>query len=214
MPGRRGFRFALEGLYLVALAAALAFTTLSAAAIVGVMLVGWALVVSVEWAAAAAQPHYGAGLPPRWRVPALALPPAQPLEQVAMGYPEPELDEAATWIASAALREELLGEWPVLVDPDDTQEAPPEDWIVPLPTPEPEPELEPEPEPELQLEEPPAPEPAPPPAQVRMARYHVDPLAEPERGRFGRKIEVPWIAVPAKPVGPRPLPRTYTEREQ
>jgi hypothetical protein len=206
VPGRRGFRFALEVVYLVALAAALAFTTLSAAAIVGVLLVGWLLVAMLEWAAAGSRPHYAAGLPPRWSVPALPLPPAQPLEQVATGYPQAEVDEAATWIASAALRDELLGEWPVLLDPEDTQEAAHEDWIVPLPAVEPEPVLEAEPEPE--------PEPVPPPAvvaQVRMARYHVDPFAEPERGRFGRRIEVPWIAVPAKPTGPRPLPRTYRE---
>lgn len=210
MPGRRGFRFAVEIGYLAALAAALAFTTLSAAEIVGVMLAGWVLVATLECAAVAAQPHYAGGLPPRWRVPAPVLPPAQPLEQVAPGYPEPELDEAATWIASAALREELLGEWPVLLDPEDTQEASPEDWIVPLPAREPEPEPEPQPEAAPEPRVAPAPEPAVV-VQVRMARYHVDPFAEPERGRFGRRIDVPWIAVPAKPTGPRPLPRTYRE---
>jgi len=204
VPGRRGFRFALEVVYLAALAAALAFTTLSTASIVGVMLLGWLLVAMLEWAAAAARPHYAAGLPPRWRIPAVAMPPAQPLEQVVMGYPQPEIDEAATWIASAEVRAELLSEWPVLLDPEDTQEAAPEDWIVPLPVTEPEPEAAPEPEPD--------PEPAPAVvAQVRMARYHVDPFAEAERARFGKRVEVPWIAVPAKPTGPRPLPRTYRE---
>jgi hypothetical protein len=38
--------------------------------------------------------------------------------------------------------------------------------------------------------------------EVRTARYHVDPFAEPERGRFGRRVEQPSVAVPAKP--PRP----------
>ena len=196
MPDRRGLRFAVEALYLAALAAALAFTTLNAALIVVAMLGGWALVAAAEWTATSRRPHYAAGLPPRWSVPAFALPPAQPLEQVAPAYPQPEVDEAATWIASAALREELLGEWPVLVDPEDTQEAAPEDWIVQLPRPEPETELEREPVPE--------PEPAPvaATAEVRMAQYHVDPFAEPDRGRFGRRTEVPSIAVPAKP--PRP----------
>ena len=180
MPGRRGFRFAVEVLYLGALAAALAFSTMSAALVVAVMLGGWLLVVLFECATAATRPHYAAGLPPRWRVPGFTLPPAQPLEQVAAGYPEPGLDEAATWIASAAVREELLGEWPVLVDPEDTQEAAPEDWIVPLPEP--------------------AAEPEPVVAEVRMARYHADPFAEPERGRFGRRRDVPSILVPRKPA--------------
>lgn len=193
MPDRRGYRFALEALYLGALAAALAFTALSAAEIVAVMLGGWALIALTEWAGAAARPHYAGGLPPRWHVPTFALPPAQPLERVAGGYPEPELDEGATWIASAAVREELLSEWPLMLEPEDTQEAAPEEWIVALPTPEPEPEREPAAEVE--------PEPAPVAAApaVRMARYHVDPFDEPERGRFGRRRDLPSILVPAKP---------------
>jgi hypothetical protein len=190
VPDRRGFRYALEALYLGALAVALAFSALNPAAVVAVMLGGWVLIAASEWASAASRPHYAAGLPPRWHVPAFTLPPAQPLEQVAAGYPEPELDEAATWIASAAIREELLSEWPVLLDPEDTQEA---DWIVPLPALTPDPE--PEPEPAARIE--PAPVAAEP--VVRMARYHVDPFEEPERGRFGRQREVPSILVPAKP---------------
>jgi hypothetical protein len=205
VPDRRGFRFAIEVVYLGALAAALAFTTLSAVVIAAVMLGGWALIAGAEWADSASRPHYGAGLPPRWHIPAVALPAAQPLEQVLAGYPEPDLDEGATWIASAAVREELFGEWPVLVDPEDTQEAPPEDWIVRLPEllPDPEPEAErvsaPEPEPVAVEEPPPAPIAAPQVVEVRTARYHVDPFAEPERARFGRRREVPSIEVPAKP---------------
>jgi hypothetical protein len=220
MADRRGLRLALEVAYLVALATALAFTSLSAPAIVAVMLAGWALVVASEWAAARERPHFAAGLPPRWYVPAVVLPSAQPLEQVLPAYPEPRLDEGATWIASAALREELLGEWPVLIEPEDTQEAPPEEWIVPLPAvasevvgPEPEPEREPEPEPVLvvepvldTLEE-------SPPAPVKLARYHVDPFAEPERRRFGRREEAPALEVPARPSGVRPLPRHATEEQ-
>ena len=77
------------------------------------MLLGWVIVAALEWAAWRDQPHYGSGLPPRYYVPSLNLPPAQPLEQVAAGYPEAQRDEAPTWIASAALRAEMLGEWPV-----------------------------------------------------------------------------------------------------
>jgi hypothetical protein len=220
MADRRGLRLALEVAYLVALAAALAFTSLSAPAIVAVMLAGWALVVASEWAAARERPHFASGLPPRWYVPAVVLPAAQPLEQVLPAYPEPRLDEGATWIASAALREELLGEWPLLIEPEDTQEALPEEWIVPLPAVEPElvePEPEPEPEPELEPEPEPVVvvvEPAPRvEIEVRLARYHVDPFAEPERRRFGRRGEVPALEVPARPSGVRPLPRNAVEEQ-
>jgi hypothetical protein len=220
MADRRGLRLALEVAYLVALAAALAFTSLSAPAIVAVMLAGWALVAASEWAAARGRPHFAAGLPPRWYVPAIALPPAQPLEQVQASYPEPRLDEGATWIASAALREELLGEWPVLVEPEDTQEAVPEDWIVPLPAVEREPEPVSDTVPVSATLDAPEPEPVsdileePPPAPVRLARYHVDPFAEPERRRFGRRGEVPAaLEVPARPAGVRPLPGGSSEEE-
>jgi hypothetical protein len=199
VPDRRGFRFALEVLYLGALAAALAFSALNPAAVVAVMLGGWALIAATEWATAASRPHYAAGLPPRWHAPAFALPPAQPLEQVAAGYPEPGLDEAATWIASAAVREELMNEWPVLLDPEDTQEGAPEDWIVPLPAAAPEPEPEPKPEPAAPIAIEPEPTPVAAEPVVRMARYHVDPFEEPERGRFGRRRELRSILVPAKP---------------
>jgi hypothetical protein len=220
MADRRGLRLALEVAYLVALAAALAFTSLSAPAIVAVMLAGWALVVASEWAAARERPHFAAGLPPRWYVPAVVLPVAQPLEQVLPAYPAPRLDEGATWIASAALREELLGEWPVLIEPEDTQEAPPEEWIVPLPAVEPDPEPEP-----VLVVEPVVVEPVldivlvsdtvdePPPAPVKLARYHVDPFAEPERRRFGRRDAVPALDVPARPGGVRLLPRHAREEQ-
>jgi hypothetical protein len=233
MSDRRAVRFALEAAYLGALAAALAFTSLSAPVIVGAMLLGWALVAGNEWAAARARPHYAAGLPPRWHVPAMTLPPAQPLEQVLPAYPEAQRDEAATWIASAALREELLGEWPVLVDPEDTQEAVPEDWIVPLPDLEPDPEPEPEPselsssstnlvresapepEPEPESVREPEPEPVLPAApEPRLARYHVDPFAEPERRRFGRRAVLPALEVAARPAGTRPLPGAAREAER
>ena len=76
------------------------------------MLLGWLIVAALEWAAWRDEPHYGSGLPPRYYVPTVNLPPARPLEQVPAGYPEAQRDEAPTWIASAALRAEMLGEWP------------------------------------------------------------------------------------------------------
>ena len=93
------------------------------------MALGWVIVAALEWAAWRGQPHFGSGLPPRYYVPRVNLPPAQPLEQVNVGYPGAQRDEAPTWIASAALRAEVLGDWPA---------AGPEA--------RPEPEVEPEPE--------------------------------------------------------------------
>jgi len=239
---RHGYRFLVEVLYLAGLAAALAFSDVGAYAIVGAMAAGWLLVVGIEWAAFRSVPHFAAGEPPRWRVPRVELPPPRPLEQLTPAYPGSQRDEAVTWIAPAELRAELLGEWPVATVPEDTQEAPPEEWLVPLP--EPEPEL-PEPgspeanqvregpgsletvsarsaetvsevsEPEPELPEPGSPEAnqvrevhgIPAPAAPRLARHHLDPLAEPQRRRFRRRgLDSTFVEVPARPVGPRPLP--------
>ncbi|HEY3961356.1 MAG TPA: hypothetical protein VGL84_02430 [Gaiellaceae bacterium] len=124
MPRRR--RVALSFLYLIALAVALAFADVGLAATVGAMLLGWVLLASIEWTAWRGVPHYAAGLPPAWHAPHVPLPPPQPLEQ--LGYPEVERDDAATWIASAAVRAELLGEWPVALEGDE------ESWITPADT--------------------------------------------------------------------------------
>jgi hypothetical protein len=233
VPDRRGSRFLVEVLFLLGLATGLTLAKLAALEIAGVMLLGWVIVAALEWAAWRGEPHYGSGLPPRYYVPRLNLPPAQPLEQVVTGYPEAARDEAPTWIASAALREELLGEWPVampVAEPE--REAKPElepqpgdaiddPWlIVELPAAplgeeeEPEPELAPEPE----LEPEPAPAAPPQVDETRpvvaasahgVARYSFDPLAEPApRRRFGRGGgEAPvTIEVPARAAGPQSLP--------
>jgi hypothetical protein len=127
MPDRRGSRFVLEVLFLLALAGALTLANLRPLEIAGIMLVGWLIVAALEWAAWRDEPHYGSGLPPRYYVPQINLPPAQPLEAVSAGYPEAR-DEAPTWIASASLRAEMLGEWPVAAppvsQPDETQAGP------------------------------------------------------------------------------------------
>src|SRR3954451_8763392 len=112
MPDHRGSRFALEVLFLLALAVGLTLADLQPLEIGGIMLLGWLIVPALEWAAWRNEPHYGSGLPPRYYVPTVNLPPARPLEQVPAGYPEAQRDEAPTWIASAELRAEMLGEWP------------------------------------------------------------------------------------------------------
>jgi hypothetical protein len=227
MSDRRGSRFVLEVLFLLALAVALTLTNLKPIEIAGVMLVGWIVVALFEWAAWRDEPHYGSGMPPRYYVPQVNLPPAQPLEQVAAGYPEAR-DEAPTWIASAALREEMLGEWPVSAAPDPPVSPPP----VSPPVSTPPPELVAEPDPWTIQELPAAPlgeevsdtevsdteevadtQPSLEVELVRsvqgIARYSLDPLAEPPpRKRFGRAaaVETPAVEVPSRPEGLRPLP--------
>src|SRR3954467_5259201 len=123
MPDSRASRFAFEVLFLVALAVAVVLADLRPLLIAAVMLVGWVIVALLEWAAWRDEPHFGSGLPPRYYVPQVSLPPRRPLEQVGSGYPAGQRDEAPTWIASPALRAEVLGEWPVgPMQPDeDTQ---------------------------------------------------------------------------------------------
>ena len=140
MPDHRGSRFALEVLFLLALAVGLTLADLRPLEIGGVMLLGWLIVAALEWAAWRDEPHYGSGLPPRYYVPTVNLPPARPLEQVPAGYPEAQRDEAPTWIASAALRAEMLGEWPHSApvedaEADEPDEAPAVEPPVSLPPP-------------------------------------------------------------------------------
>jgi hypothetical protein len=205
MNDHRAGRFAVEVLFLVALAAVLAVAAVRPLVIVGVMALGWLLVAAAEWSIWRAQPHFGSGLPPRYYVPRLNLPPPQVLEQVRAGYPESHRDEAPTWIASAALRAEVLGEWP------SAPEAPPDQHpVIEVPSAEP----------EVAVAEPvPLREPAAvtlPPVRLEAlprtprARYSFDPLAEqaPKR-RFGRRRDevAPELEVPARPLV-RGLPGT------
>jgi hypothetical protein len=111
MPERRGSRFVVEALFLAALTVALALAHLDTLEIVGAMALGWLVVAAIEWTAWRGEPHYGSGLPPRYYLPRVALPPPQPLEQVEQGYPDGGRDDAPTWIASASLRAEVLGQF-------------------------------------------------------------------------------------------------------
>ena len=198
MIDRRGSRFAFEALFLVALAVGLALADVRPLVIVGVMALGWVLVATIEWAAWRGEPHYGSGLPPRYYVPRVSLPPAQPLEQVRVGYPEAQREEAPTWIASAALRAEALGAWPSPPPADAEEEVIEEvdEDIEPVPLPPP----VALPSPSFDTDE----------LRGVLARYTLDPLAEqaPKR-RFGRQREqggVGTIEVPARPGGRRALP--------
>lgn len=223
MPDRRGARFVAEGVFLVALATALAFARIDALEIVGVMLLGWLVVAGVEWSAWRGRPHYGSGMPPRYFVPRLDLPPSQPLEQVGIGYPGGSREEAPTWIASAALRAEALGAWPLAApaEVDDVEDVGEVVEVVELvevgdapdgggtfgPSGADDPwtvaEL-----PAAPLDEPPAPTQR---AASGTARHRLDPLGDPlvRRRRLGRARDVEStgvIEVAARPTGVRPLP--------
>jgi hypothetical protein len=245
MTDRRGSRFLLEVLFLLGLTVALTLANLRPLEIAGVMLIGWVIVALLEWVAWRDEPHYGSGLPPRYYVPQVSLPPAQPLEQFSAGYPEAR-DEAPTWIASPALRAEMLGEWPVAKAAVD--EAAAEAVSVEAVSVDSDPWTQAEELPAAPLGEldpaaleasPPL---IPPPVSVpaaakpvtalpervrpaldvelvrsaqRVARYSLDPLADPQpRRRFGR-VTVPepeGVEVPARPEGARALPG-HTNRQ-
>lgn len=190
MLDRQGSRFALEVLFLGALATGLALAKLDALEIIGVMALGWIVVALLEWAAWRSEPHFGSGLPPRYYVPRTSLPPPQPLEQVFAGYPAPGREEAPTWIASADLRAQVLGEWPVTAAADDADE---EADVEPV-------QLPPAPAPEPARPAPPA-APLPPlPAAILQtygnARHQLEPFAPPPaRGLLGRRKAVEFISV-------------------
>jgi len=205
MPERRGSRFVVEALFLAALTVALTLAHLDALEIVGAMAVGWIVVAAIEWTVWRGEPHYGAGLPPRYYLPRIDLPPPQPLEQVVQGYPGAGRDDAPTWIASASLRAEVLGEWPVYgpvqQDPKDepepvfatTADADADPWTVAAMPAAP------------VGEEPPPLRPSP--RSSRTARYTLDPLASSPARRFGRRgADAGVLEVPAAPRGERPLP--------
>ena len=114
MPGRLGPRFAIEALFLIALAVAAAYADLASKWIVIVMAGGWLVVALLElsadriWAAAPPwrRPYYVPVSPPRAETAAAQLPPAaaeaepevQPEREPRL-KPTPTKEEAVTMIA-------------------------------------------------------------------------------------------------------------------
>jgi hypothetical protein len=141
MPGRLGPRFAIEALFLIALAVGVAYADLASKWIFVVMAGGWLIVALLElsadriWAAAPPwrRPYYVPASPPRAEPVATPSPP--PAEPEAAEKPRPP---EAPKPEPEAEPEPVAEEEPI-ADP----EAEPE--------PEPEPDLEPEPEPAAPL---------------------------------------------------------------
>ncbi len=83
---RRSSRFAIEALVLIALAVSVAVVHLNRLVIAVVMFLGWMIVSLLERAFLHSEPHYGAGLPPRYYQPEVRLPP--PVIVAEAGPPE------------------------------------------------------------------------------------------------------------------------------
>jgi hypothetical protein len=129
MPRHSARRFLFEVLFLAGVAAALTYAELRPAAIIGLMAAAWAVVALLEWTAWLDEPHYGRGLPPRYYVPHVALPPPVAVEQVEPYPVLPPVEDEPTFVAST--QEWGLADWP---EPEATAVI--EDTVaVPLPPP-------------------------------------------------------------------------------
>jgi hypothetical protein len=126
MPSHSARRFLLEVLFLAGVAAALTYADLRPAAIIALMAVAWAVVALLEWTAWLDEPHYGRGLPPRYYVPHVALPPPVGIDQREPAYPV--LDDQPTFVASTQEWGIEVADWPELeagVGAEDTVAHPP-----------------------------------------------------------------------------------------
>jgi hypothetical protein len=206
MPGRLGPRFAIEALFLIALAVGAAYADLERKWIALVMAVGWLVVALLELAA----DRIWAAAPP-WRRPNYMAAPS-PSAEARVGAPAPPA-------APPQPKPEPVAEAEPAPEPEPLPKLEPEP--LPKPEPEPLPEPEPEPRPEPEPEPVPVPEPEPEaatiiarPAEPAAAAADADtgetPLAEepsppvleplepgPKRRWFRRKREEPEVPTPA-----------------
>lgn len=215
-------RLALEAGFLVAVAAVLAYLEPRPVWIVLAMALAWAIVALLEWAAWHEHPHWASGLPPRYYVPEQPLPPRPVSVELPAftTYPRrpPREPEAPTWIATPAMRAEMLG-WPApppeaTEEPQTTVEELPEGllaevaagreaadeldvgWPVAEPAADPWIAEEPpaEPEPAVVAAEPPEPEPEPEPEPVEAGPAPPTPTV----GRSARHHLDPFAAAAAR----------------
>jgi hypothetical protein len=210
-------------LFLAGLAAALAVARLRSVEIVGAMAVGWALVALLEWAAWRGRPHYASGLPPRYYVPRLNLPPAAPVQAArSSGFPTASRGQETAWTTAPAVRTETVGDWPLAAPAAGTPRPTASDldpWLaVSLPvaplerdSPNREAEAAEQVEPEIVLATWSTVIAARVPGGPR-AFHALDPLAEPPRRRRGGSAEEPLrVEVSARPPGVRRLPTRWRE---
>ncbi len=216
MPGRLGPRFAIETLFLIALAVGAGLADLATRWIVLIMVLGWLIVALLEltterlWATVPAwrRPYYTPAVappaaveaepdpePPVVVAPEAAadpLPEPEPVsepEPASETEPVPEIEPETVIVSALAIREEVA-----IVEPEPSPREPePAPELQPEPEPEPEPGLEAEPEPEPERAPEPAPEPEPEPAaEEPPARPRLEPLQPRAKRRwFGRRAEEP-----------------------
>jgi hypothetical protein len=191
LPRRLGARFALEALFLVALALGAGLAHLRPLYIVAVMAAAWLLVALAELTAARIERS-----PVSYLLPQAAADEDDDEEPQAVFGPRPE---ERTVVAPPERAPEPDQEPPRLVDEDVDVPALGE---PPQPPPEPEPEPEPEPIAELESESEREPEPAPEP----------DREPEPERAAFALDRAAAWDETPVEPLQAEEEPEAEPSR--
>jgi hypothetical protein len=187
MPGRLGPRFAIEALFLIALAVGAAYADLASKWIVLVMAGGWLVVALLElsadriWAAA-----------PPWRRPYYYVPGSSPRAETAAAQPLPAAVEPEPEVQSTP-------EPP----PEPAPESQAEAVTIIAPPAEPTTTTSAEPGPAQEVEPAPPPEAEPEPTGVDLARPKLEPLEPVAKRRWFRRrerepidAEVPEIEVP------------------
>ncbi|HWE82095.1 MAG TPA: hypothetical protein VG265_10620 [Gaiellaceae bacterium] len=114
MQRRRIGRFLVEALFLAGAAAAVTVANLQPVAVIALMALAWVVVALLEWISWLDEPHYGRGLPPRYYVPQVALPPPRAVEQPGPYPTILEPDDEPTFVASVTEWAADLEQWPVL----------------------------------------------------------------------------------------------------
>ena len=207
MPGRLGPRFAIEALFLIALAVGVAYADLASKWIVLVMAGGWLVVALLElsadriWAAAPPwrRPYYVPASPPRAE--AVVAPPApSAIEPESEAQPEPAELEPDPELEPAPKQEPEFEPEPDL-EPAAKQKA---KEAEPEPEPEPVSAAEPEavtiiaPRVEPSAGAPPEPEPEAEPDTAEDARPKLEPLEPPRKRAWFRRRERE-VAAPEAP---------------
>ena len=199
MLDARGVRFALEAVFLLAVAGLLAAAGLQPVWIVLTMLLAWALVALLEWTIWRERPHWSAGRLPRYRVPEQPLPPRPPSTELpaftSYPRPAPREVEAPTWIATPELREQALGWVGEDEEPQTTVEELPEELLGETDDPDGDADGWPEP-PHDEPGDPSEPEPAAGPT----VRHRIDPFDD------GHVRRWPWSRRAAESAAVSDLP--------
>ena len=115
MTRRRIWRFFFEVVFLGGAATVATVAELRPLGVIVLMALAWIVVALFEWTSWLGEPHFGRGLPPRFYVPQISLPPPRPVEQPRSSYPAaPARDDTPTWVVSADEWATALDSWPVL----------------------------------------------------------------------------------------------------